>query len=158
MAMASLTNAKHEAFARAVASGEAASDAYRQHVGKGSAKAESVWMAASRLRQNDKVEMRIRELRESLDDSADWAMGKRELMAFLARAIRTPLSAIDMQSDLCQEAIQTDGSVRIKSISKLDACDKLAKLHGWYSEDKAKQTEADALSKLLATVQGWSHR
>ena len=158
--MPKLANVKHEAFARAVATGESASDAYRAHVSR-AAGSESTWMAASRLRNSDKVAIRIQELRAKLDETGEWIASQREILAYCTRALRTPLIAITDSSDLCQERTVTitesGSSVKIKSIDKLGAVDRIAKIKGYYREDQTRATEADAVSQLLATVKGWGH-
>lgn len=64
--MGALKNPKWEAFAQAVAMGESASSAYRQHVATSpDIKARGVEVQSSKLQNKDEVAMRIRELRES---------------------------------------------------------------------------------------------
>lgn len=160
--MPALANRKHESFARAVACGESASAAYREHVSN-QGKQGTVWPAASRLRY--KVSARVREIRAALEDTDEFIAEKREILAYCTRVLRTPIGQIDADSDLCQEQVVTttesDRSLRTttrtKTIDKLGAATQIAKMRGYYEEDRTQAKEGDALSRFLASIGGWTH-
>jgi len=130
--MPELPDWKDEEFSRLVACHMPASTAYRQVFKPGNSHIElsSLYVVASRKRAS--CSLRIQELQEALRGlpESDWKASKEELMQWLTRAIRTPLSEIDADSDLCQElkvTVSEHGeTTQTKSVNKLNAVQQLA--------------------------------
>lgn len=118
-----------------VADGKPSTEAYRKIYKSKAAAAES---NSCRLMGNDKVAARINELKTATAELC--RLSRRDLAAFCADIITTPLAKVNARSALCQEETTTrDGSKftrKIKMPSKLDAVDKLAKLCGYYAPEK----------------------
>lgn len=161
-----LENAKHEAFARAVADGSTQSAAYWEHVSERACMPKTAWECASRLLADAKVRARVAELRAQANTIATehLALTKEEALGFLARVVRTPINQVDAGSDLCQEhsedAIQIGGPVgklkrgdspegnervepsrtvirtRVKMPGKIDAVKQVAVMCGWNAPEK----------------------
>lgn len=131
--MPECTDWKDEEFCRLVACYTPYAEAYRE-VWPTDALCASVWTMASRAAS--RLASRIAELREVLRGASqqDWVAGKAELMAFLTRVIRTPIGAIDEQSDLAQEVTEVtfEGVTtrKVKSVNRLGAVTALATLAG----------------------------
>ena len=179
--MPKLENKKHEAFCKSVAEGESRTEAYRLHVAEGEeTKSITLWPAASRLYSDCKVSARIQELREKLDDDGPWAASLKEVKGYLTRVLRTPIGQIDEDSDLAQEVtyeVQGGGArgklkqgiypegneqrcetvevAKIKSVSKMDAIEKLAKMNRWYAQDLDSGQTADAATTIASAINGW---
>lgn len=126
-----------EQFAQLVASGLTQSDSYRQTFPNSLKwKKEVVHVKASELA--GKVAVRINELRQSV--ASKRIMERAEALAYLTEAVRKPISDIDATSPLCQEQTVTAGqgweSTKYKSVSKLHAMERLAKMQGWDEPEK----------------------
>lgn len=85
---------------------------------------------------------RIRELQ--VIPAKESIAARTELAEYFTRVIRTPIGEVKPTSDLAQEfrevAIPDGGSmVQVKMPSKLEACDKLAKLMGYYEPEKREE-------------------
>lgn len=111
-----LRNARHEAFAQRVVTGECFSTAYR-HVYRGNAK--SAGANGAGLIKNDSVAERIRWLQAQSAQGAVMSVVHRR--KFLARVVRTPISQVEENSELCQSFKQTKRSYRKAMPDKLQA-------------------------------------
>lgn len=69
-----LESSKQEAFAQAVVRGINQTDAYKETHDTSNMKIESIWVAASRLASDDKVSLRIRQLKEELAAKCLWSL------------------------------------------------------------------------------------
>lgn len=132
--MPKLQNWKDELFALNVASGMSQSDAYRLAFNPTAPPAQ-VWARSSEAMSKEGVRARVGELRHELATAADGNPGvasKLELMQYLTRAIRTPLSEIDEHSDLAQEVkvIESDlgKTIQIKAVNKLGAVQQVSSI------------------------------
>lgn len=128
--MPELKDWKEEQFCRLVACNVPRSEAYRETY-KTKAQSSSIWSMSSVLAS--KCAERIQELRSLLRGitEQEWIASKEELLAYLTRAIRTPLDCIDESSDLAQEVkiIETpDGTVtkHVKTVNRLGAAAQIA--------------------------------
>jgi hypothetical protein len=129
--MAKLPNWKHELFCLNIATGLNHSNAYRLAF-HSDAQPSTIWNQACEL--YGKVGHRVQELRAELSAASTdkhWIASKEELMSYLTRAVRTPISAIDEHSDLCQEVKTTtspEGATtkQIKAVNKMGAVSQLA--------------------------------
>jgi len=117
-----------------VATGMNQSNAYRAAFG-GDMMPSTVWWSASQL--HSKVGHRVEEIRSELAAASTdkhWIASKEELMSYLTRAIRTPLSEIDEHSDLAQEikVVKTEqGTTRqVKAVNKLGSVTQLCAIAG----------------------------
>jgi len=81
-------------------------------------------------------------------------MEKAEGLKYLTDAIKTPVGEIDESNPLCQERVITTGkdweTVKYKSVGKLDAFDKLAKILGWYAAEKHEVSVTSPIDRIRA--------
>lgn len=143
---------KQRKFAEMVATGVAAVTAY-QRAGY-AAKKEAAITCASRLLTNAKVKRYVRALRrKAVDESEEGAvLTLVEKRRWLARVVRTPLSHVTEESDLCQEhtvtTTEAGGSEKIKMPCKLRAMELDAKLAGELRDkaEEEKKTPEDEMT------------
>lgn len=131
-----LRNARHEAFAQALAAGQSASDAY---VTAGYRQSRS---AASRLSTNVNIERRVREIKARAADKAEWTAADRliGLKTIYDNTVsadpRVAISAIaeanKMQGSHAAQKHQHSGSIGTYDLTKLsdDELDRLESILG----------------------------
>ncbi|HEY3898004.1 MAG TPA: hypothetical protein VGM54_05280 [Chthoniobacter sp.] len=141
-----LSNSRHEAFAREIASGRNATQAYLNVYGTKdrpsgpSARAARTRHVAStgghRLLRRKSVAARIRALQQT--GAAGLALDLQEIHAFLTRVVRTPAGDIVPSSDLCTRVKHLrDGATDVWMPNKL-ACLRLsAKLQGFLDKSSS---------------------
>ncbi|HEY3899519.1 MAG TPA: hypothetical protein VGM54_12940 [Chthoniobacter sp.] len=157
-----LSNPRHEAFAREIASGRNATQAYlnvygtnhRQsgpdHQSGPSARAACTRRVAStgghRLLRRKSVAARIKSIQQS--GAAGVALNLREIHAFLTRVVRTPAGDIAPSSDLCTRVKHLrDGATDLWMPDKL-ACLRLsAKLQGFLDKASPARPASPARTK-----------
>ncbi len=129
---------KDEAFCQAIVSGVSGTQAYRDHMAVGPVATTTAQTGGYLLLRNSYISNRIKELREADKRSVEEKLGfgREQATRYLVEAVTTPIGEIDQNHPLCQEmtTTMTEGSttVKLKSVSKLDAMEKLAKMAGWY--------------------------
>lgn len=139
---------KDEAFCQAIAlQGLSGAAAYRAHIALGAVTQGTAQESASRLIRHPEIAARIRHIRASNELSIEERLGagREQAVRYLVDAWQTPLSEIDETSPLAQsvkkrrlvagDAGDEQGeweTEEVKSVSKLDALEKLAKMAGWY--------------------------
>jgi hypothetical protein len=123
-----LPNSRHEAFAREVASGKNATQAYRNAYGTENRRVAST--GGHRLTRRKSIAARIRAIQQAGARTA--ALDLQEIHDFLTRVVRTPAGQILPSSDLCTRVKHTrDGATDVWMPNKL-ACLRLsAKLQGF---------------------------
>jgi hypothetical protein len=137
--MAVLTNPRHEKFAQAVAGGMSAGAAYRKIY---KSKPESAETQGPLLLRDVQVSFRVAEIRENANKIAKERLDltQEEVLAYLARVVRTPIGDVDHTSDLCQERTFIEGneetSVKVKMVGKLEAIKQVATMCGWNAPQK----------------------
>lgn len=155
-----LKNAKHEAFAQAVAEGLSGCAAFRAHVAEEGTKTEACMTGASRLMARDEVKLRVAELRTSFREVLEQKLGVRQetIGRFLVSVIDTPVEEVVPNSPLAQEIKRSRKVVgrgedaeeweveQIKTPAKLDAVEKLAKMAGWYEPEKQEVKVSGSIS------------
>jgi hypothetical protein len=126
-----LPNARHEAFAREIALGRKATQAYANVYGVENRRVAST--AGHRLLRTKSVAARIEVFQEAGADGV--AMDLHEIHDFLTRVKRTPAGELVASSDLCARVKHTrDGGTEVWMPNKL-ACIRLsAKLQGFLSK------------------------
>ena len=127
--MPPLENARHESFAQAVASGNSASEAYRQSGARG----KNADVHAARLMVNDGISKRVAELKAAQAHKSE--LSRDPLREFLAEVILTPAGKVNEQSRLCQSYKVTPEVREIRMPDKLRAVE-LAKLCGFNEPEK----------------------
>lgn len=170
-----LTNAKHEAFAQAVAvGGKSATAAYRKVYG---AKGPTCEQRGSKLMV--KVKSRLEELRANANRIAAEKLNltQEEVLQYLARVVRTPVGEVDETSDLCQEWTRDELAVggqqgklkqgnlpegnekssasalilktKVKMPNKLDAIKRVAAMCGWNAPQKVEGSLTVGVSPVV---------
>ncbi|MEG0334753.1 MAG: terminase small subunit [Akkermansia sp.] len=127
--MSGLTERQKE-FARGVFEGLSQRVAYKRAYDCTKKKDKTVDELASRLSSNVKVKEYLASLNKEVERSA--VLSKQERMEWLSRVVRTPLSKVDADSDLCQEIVLSELGDKIKVPSKIDAIRELNKMDGAY--------------------------
>ena len=129
--------ARHEAFARMLVEGRSQADAYRELFPTSRRwKANSVHVKASKLAA--KVRPRVTELqREGVSRAI---LTRNELAEYLSRVIRTPVGEVGPDSPLVQEYSADKTGYRVRMVNKIAAFSSLAKLMGWYAQEKTDYT------------------
>jgi phage terminase small subunit len=142
---------KQEAFATGIASGLSQADAYRQAYPKSQAwKDETVWSKASTMAKDDKVQARIKELRDKAADANEVTIerivaevvkvafaNQRDLMTWGPNGVKLRSSdeLTDEQAAAVHEVAETfsaqGGSLKLKTHDKLGALRFLAELKGF---------------------------
>ncbi len=136
-----LSNAQHEAFAREIASGRNATQAYLNVYGTKNCPSGSdrpsgpdrraAATGGSRLLRRKPIADRIKAIQEA--GAAGVALELREIHAFLARVVRTPAGHVTPSSDLCTRVKHTrDGHIDVSMPDKLAAIRLDAKLQGFF--------------------------
>lgn len=142
---------KQKAFARGVFEGLSQREAYKKAYDCANKKDKTVDALASRLLSNVKVEEYLEELNKEAESPL--ILTKQERMIWLSQVVRTPLSKVDTDSDLCQEYSVTTGenssTERVKMPSKLGAIAELNKMTGAYAPEKVKTKVEHSFSSLL---------
>jgi hypothetical protein len=144
-----LPNPRHEAFAREIASGRNATQAYRNVYGTENCRVAST--GGHRLLRRKCVAARIKSIQQV--GAAGVALNLQEIHDFLTRVVRTPAGQVVPSSDLCTRIKHTrDGATDVWMPDKL-ACLRLsAKLQGFLdsaspartaSAQSAKPTQSD---------------
>ena len=132
--MDTLKNARHERFAQLLAEGQSQADAYRVvYPASRHWKADSLHQRASKV--HAKVLPRVREMQ--LAGVSKTILTRNELAAYLSRVIVTPVGEVGRDSPLAQSFEAGVNGVRVCMVSKIAACEQLAKLMGWYAPDRA---------------------
>jgi len=120
---------------------------------------------AGKLLRIPELQAKLKELQAAA--SANAAMKRHELVAYLCAALRTPVAEIDETHELAQEVTHyyhRDGTlshVKVKSVGKLEAAKLLIVLLGWSKpEPDPKEAESEAawtafLKKAAAEPQPW---
>ena len=133
--MQTLKNTRHERFCQLVAAGGEKTEAFCQVYPRArNWKPKCRWNRSSAMAA--KLADRIRELQAV--SARETIATRTEIAEFLTRIIRTPIAQLDVASPLAQEQDAKAG--RFKMPSKLEAADKLAKLMGYYEQEKPEQT------------------
>lgn len=132
--MDTLKNARHERFAQLLVEGRSQADAFRE-VCPGSQrwKDESVHEKASKLAA--KVRPRVATLQNA--GVSKTILTRNELASYLSRVIVTPVGEVGPDSPLVQTFEAGASGVRVCMVSKIAACEQLAKLMGWYAPERA---------------------
>jgi hypothetical protein len=136
-----LPNAQHEAFAREIAYGRNATQAYLNVYGTKNCPSGSdrpsgpdrraAATGGSRLLRRKPIADRIKAIQEA--GAAGVALELREIHAFLARVVRTPAGHVTPASDLCTRVKHTrDGHIDVSMPDKLAAIRLDAKLQGFF--------------------------
>ena len=132
--MDTLKNARHERFAQLLAEGQSQADAYRAvYPASRYWKADSLHHRASKV--HAKVLPRVREMQQA--GVSKTILTRNELAAYLSRVIVTPVGEIGRDSPLVQSFEAGVNGVRVCMVSKIAACEQLAKLMGWYAPERA---------------------
>ena len=143
--MPALANPRHELFAQAVASGNSASEAYRQSGATG----KNADVHAGRLMVNDGICKRISESRE--EQAAKCEMTKDQFRQFLVSVMVAKPEDANFQNPLCELAMTKAGPAAVFP-SKLGAAIQLAKLTGWNEVEKVSVEAGDTLSAFLRQI------
>lgn len=144
-------NERQERFCDLVASGLPGGRAYERAGYR--ARGASADAQASRLVRIGKVSKRIAELQATNRELA--SMERGEAIRFLEEVIETPIGEVGPDHRLCQEYRETVDRAGVRKLvkmpAKLDAFDKLARMHGWYQAEKHQHSVAhvDPISKLM---------
>lgn len=164
---------KQEAFATGIASGLSQADAYRQAYPKSQAwKDETVWSKASTMAKDDKVQARIKELRDKAADANEVTIerivaevvkvafaNQRDLMTWGPNGVKLRASdeLTDEQAAAVHEVAETfsstGGSLKLKTHDKLGALRFLAELKG-YLVKKQEITGANGKDLVPETPKG----
>ena len=139
--MPALANPRHELFAQAVASGNSASEAYRQSGATG----KNADVHAGRLMVNDGICKRISEIRE--EQAAKCEMTKDQFRQFLVSVMVAKPEDANFQNPLCELAMTKAGPAAVFP-SKLAAAAQLAKLTGWNEGEKVNIEAGDTLTAV----------
>ena len=148
--MPALANPRHESFAQAVASGNSASEAYRQSGARG----KNADVHAARLMVNDGISKRVAELKAVQAQKSE--LSRDQLREFLTEVILTPAGKVNDQSKLCQSYKVTPDVREIRMPDKLRAVEQLAKLCGFNEPErmeiehgyKAQQELVEVIARL----------
>lgn len=108
----SILTPKQEAFCKAVADGLGQSEAYRKAYDAKGSKPETVQVKASRMMREDKIRLRIEQLRSALEEKDLW---KRE-------------DSVRALIDVIQKDLGAKPADKIRAVSELN------KMHGWQSQ------------------------
>ena len=136
-----LKNSRHERFCQLVACGGEKTESFCQVYPRA-----RNWMPKRRCNRASematKLANRIRELQEI--PVKETIAARTELAEYFTRVIRTPIGYVKPTSDLAQEfrevAMPGGGSmIQVKMPSKLEACEKLAKLMGYFEPEKREE-------------------
>lgn len=157
-----LKNSRHERFAQLVAGGADQSQAYREVYPRSRTWTKNaVRVAACHVAK--KTQARVRELLEL--PAQDLVASRMEVARFYTRVIRTPIGAVNEDSDLAQEKTtrtlvgEEEGVVeKIKMTCKASAAEGLRRMLGYDEPEKEDHTfrfqPTDAvLAKLAAAAQ-----
>lgn len=140
-----LQTEKHEAFARAMAEGHDAAEAYMRIYPE--SKKKSAIAAAARLRK--RVRERIAELQSKAE--VDTLLTIKEKRQYCADVLRTPIGEITESSPLCHSVKRIEGpngsSVEYKALDKLKALQLDNELAG-----HVKQVEAQAVNVTVGVA------
>lgn len=126
-------------FCEAIAAGMNGTQAYREHIADNrQVKRTTAQVEAYKLLRNPKIALCITKLRERDKRAIEERLGftKEQAMADLVGAWQTPIGEIDEWHPYCQEKTVTESEngtiTKLKSVSKMEALEKLAKMAGWY--------------------------
>jgi phage terminase small subunit len=141
-----LHNARHEAFALAVAKGASATDAYR----RAGYRAKDADVTGPRLLGDVGNGIAARVDWIKLQAASDTVLTIREKREFLASVVRTPIGEIDEGSPLCQSVkIGSEGEREYKMPCKIRSILADNDLAGEGSEAKANEAVAESLAAKL---------
>lgn len=139
-----------EKFAQGVAGGLS----YTQAAKKAGYSAKAAGMQGARLMKNARVAKRVAELKGKTEAQAE--MSRAQAVAWLVRAIKTPVGALDAMDDLANSVKWLDGRggsvLEVKGVCKIRAMERLAKMLGWDEPEKVQVGADDALTGLLASI------
>lgn len=121
-----LKNAKHEAFAQAVALGASAAEAYRREFPDAAPK--SVEACSSRLAANAKVKLRIEELRKKVEESAE--------------------KKFDLTKDKWLERLLNASKSADSTAGEVSALREIGKAVGWYVPEQTESKLEIVIRKL----------
>lgn len=102
---------------------------------------------ASKLMADNKIRIRVNELRQIARDRAAEGdiLTMAEISRFYASVVRTPIGSIDEYSQLAEEVtIDSNGNKRVKMPSKMKACDQAERLQG-YLVDKIEHQHSGSI-------------
>lgn len=142
-----------EAFCQAIAlQGASGTQAYRDHMAMGKVTHGTAQVQACKLLALPIIRQRVAQLRAANNESIEERLGagREQAVRYLVDAWQTPLSEIGESSPLAQSVkkrrlVAGDGGdeqgeweiEEVKSVSKLDALEKLAKMAGWYPQSQS---------------------
>lgn len=144
-----------------------ASDAYRRAYSCGKMKDESINVNASKLLNNTKVALRVKELQLEQKERSD--LKKEEAIKELTSIVRARITnvmcitgdSISLKNleDLPDDVIsaissikQTNAGIEIKLYDKISAIDRLSKMKGWDEPTKNEHTGKDG-KDLISSIQ-----
>ena len=140
-----LKNAKHEAFAQAVADGASAAEAYTKKVSKGKCSKANAETSGPALARSPQVALRIQELKGSQAEKAE--MSRDDLRKWCERILRANPSEASEDSDIC-ETVMTKAGPFTALCSKVAAFDRLVKLCGWNEPERTDSKLEIVIRKL----------
>lgn len=101
---------------------------------------------------NDGIVSRIKELRDAIAEKV--VVTEAYMVNYMHEAMELPICEIDHTHRLCQEKVVTSGpngtTVRLKSVGKLDAAEKIIKMMGWNAPEKKQVEITDTLAQRIA--------
>jgi len=148
--MPELQKPAHERFAVLYASGWTKAAAWMEATGEADRKRATE--EGCRVSKRADVAARLSELQR--DAARDAAMDRRELLDYLAGAIRLPVGALDETSPLVEQITPTEHGAKLRAVSKLGACALLARLCGWEKplEHSVSVTGSKEIDEALAAL------
>ena|GEM_PF-5002902 len=167
-----LSNRKHEAFAKAVASGKSAAAAYRKQFQKASIRTAETHGPA--LARECQVAVRVEWLKAQAVEAArlkaaKWVKSRGEWIAWLGQAVLTPVGKIDEKSVFAQEVTRVRKVVgtgdeaeeyeveKIKAVGKIDALKLIGAWSKFETGSEADNKLADGLSAVRDAVRKITH-
>lgn len=145
---------RQKAFARGVFEGLSQREAYKRAYNCSTKKDKTVDELASRLARNAKVKEYLEEMNNEVEKFA--ILSKKERMEWLSRVVTTPINAVDGESDLCQEFVESEGpngcTTKVKMPSKIDAIRELNRMDGAYEPDRVEVKSEFSFSSLLKSL------
>lgn len=103
-----------------------------------------------RLENHPKIKDYIKSLQQSLWEKESLSLSEKR--AYLAKAVRTPISEITKESPLAQEYTPTEFGPKIKAISKLEAINLDSKLAGHFQQESSSQNPFQFLVALNLNI------
>lgn len=132
-----LTNPKHEAFAKAVASGKSGAEAYRVHVSEGDCSNATAEVNSSKLlKDGTKVALRVSQLREKIEKKAEakFDLTREKWLEMLLENAK--------EAKVLGEIAASTGA--LKEVGKA--------MPGWYAAEKVEHGISNDLAALIEEV------